>query len=247
MSAASGAAAPPAARWAAYLSTRLVELLLIAIGIGFTAGSGRAAVEARYLVAWDLLAVFYLVTGIVVLRRRRRAAPSAMTGGAGGAAPGGLGASRALRLLASPRFNFGFTLAASIVGMTSAFVVISHGSAAGAGRDIRLYGTLAIGCAWVLLHAGYARFYAGLYYRASAPARPGEGAGAGGGLEFPRCEHPGPDDFMYFSFTLGTSFAVSDVSVTSPSLRWHVMMHSVLSFFYNAIVLALAIAVLTGR
>lgn len=231
MSTAGGAAPRPAARWAAYLSTRLVELILIFIGIGFTIGSGTADIELRYLVAWDLLAISYLAVGGVALRRHRAedgqaTAPTAVRG---------------LRLLGTARFNFAFTLAASIVGMTSASVVISHGDAAGVGPDIKIFGTIAIGCAWLLLHAGYARFYCGLYYR------PGEGGVPDGGLDFPRQEYPGPDDFMYFAFTLGTSFAVSDVSVITPSLRWHVMVHSVLSFFYNAIVLALAISILTGR
>ena len=30
-------------------------------------------------------------------------------------------------------------------------------------------------------------------------------------------------------------------------MRWHVMVHSVLSFFYNAVVLAAAIGFLTGK
>jgi uncharacterized membrane protein len=231
MSAAGGATGQPAARWAAYLSTRLVELVLILIGVGFTVGSGTAAVELRYLVAWDVIALAYLTVGAVVLRRHR-----AEAGPASGPAE-----IRGLRLLGTTRFNFAFTLAASIVGMTSASVVISHGSAPAEGPDIRFFGSIAIGCAWILLHAGYARFYAGLYYRRGA------GGGPAGGLDFPRREFPGPDDFMYFAFTLGTSFAVSDVSVTSSALRWHVMVHSVLSFFYNAIVLALAISILTGR
>jgi uncharacterized membrane protein len=231
MSAAGGAAGQPAARWVAYLSTRLVELVLILIGVGFTVGSGTAAVELRYLVAWDVIALAYLAVGAVVLRRHRAeeglaTAPAEVPG---------------LRLLGTARFNFAFTLAASIVGMTSASVVISHGSAPAEGPDIRFFGSIAIGCAWILLHAGYARFYAGLYYRR------GEGGGVAGGLDFPRRESPGPDDFMYFAFALGTSFAVSDVSVTSSALRWHVMVHSVLSFFYNAIVLALAFSILTGR
>ena len=208
-----------------------MELFLIVIGIGFTVGSGTAAVELRYLVAWDLLALSYLAVGVVVLRRQRAEA-GPLTGPAG---------MRGLRLLGTARFNFAFTLAASIVGMTSASVVISEGDAPGVGADIRFFGTIAIGSAWILLHAGYARFYAGLYYRRD------QGGGVAGGLDFPGRESPGPDDFMYFAFALGTSFAVSDVTVTSSALRWHVMVHSVLSFFYNAVVLALAISILTGR
>jgi uncharacterized membrane protein len=33
----------------------------------------------------------------------------------------------------------------------------------------------------------------------------------------------------------------------NPAMRWHVMVHSVLSFFYNAVVLAAAIGFLTGK
>ncbi|HEY6594740.1 MAG TPA: DUF1345 domain-containing protein [Asanoa sp.] len=47
--------------------------------------------------------------------------------------------------------------------------------------------------------------------------------------------------------TIGVSFATSDVEVRSRVLRWHVMVHSVLGFFYNAVVLAVAIGVVTGR
>jgi uncharacterized membrane protein len=54
-------------------------------------------------------------------------------------------------------------------------------------------------------------------------------------------------DFLYFSFTLGTSFAASDVTVTSQAMRWHVMVHSILSFFYNTVVLAVAFGILTGK
>ena len=33
----------------------------------------------------------------------------------------------------------------------------------------------------------------------------------------------------------------------SRQLRWHVMVHSVVAFFYNAIVLAVAVGIITGR
>jgi uncharacterized membrane protein len=43
------------------------------------------------------------------------------------------------------------------------------------------------------------------------------------------------------------SFASSDVEVHGRALRWHVLVHSVISFFYNAVVLAVAVSVITGR
>lgn len=216
------------ARWAAYAGTRLLELALIVFGIGFTFVASDPDTKLGYLAIWDLLAFTYLSAGTVALRRKRRERNL----------PAGLAArTRAWsRLLLGPRFNFAFTLAASLAGLGSADAVITSGSDARIGSAVKFFGGTAIVFAWALLHAGYARFYAGLYYVTD-----------GGGLEFPRREQPGPVDFMYFSFTLGTSFAVSDVTVTAPGMRWHVMTHSILCFFYNAIVLAVAIGIVTGR
>jgi len=193
------------------------------------------------------VAGIYLLLGMVVLRRRRgvRAAPVRQADVTGW-----------LRPLCGPRFEFACILAASLAGLTSAGAVLFYADQAEAGA-LAIIGSLAMLFAWCLLHAGYARFYAGLYDE-EAPDPPPASAGAGGQgaeggrrtpppLDFPHSGHPTTVDFFYFSFTLGTSFAVSDVTVTTPSMRWHVMMHSVLSFFYNAVVLALAVGILTRR
>ena len=45
---------------------------------------------------------------------------------------------------------------------------------------------------------------------------------------------------MYFAITIGTTFATSDVNVVSRRLRWTVATDSVLAFFHNAIVMAIA-------
>jgi uncharacterized membrane protein len=216
------------ARWAAYAGARFLELALIVLGIGFTFVASRPGPKLGYLATWDLVALIYLSTGVLVLRRLRaeRNLPVELAAHAPAWS----------RMLRGPRFNFAFTLAASLTGLGSADAVITSGGDARIGSAIRFFGGMAIIFAWVLLHAGYARFYAGLYYLADK-----------GGLEFPHREQPGPVDFMYFSFTLGTSFAVSDVTVTAPAMRWHVMTHSILCFFYNAIVLAVAIGIVTGR
>jgi uncharacterized membrane protein len=174
------------------------------------------------------VAGIYLLLGMVVLRRRRgvRAAPIRQADVTGW-----------LRPLCGPRFEFACILAASLAGLTSAGAVLFYAGQDEAGA-LAIIGSLAMLFAWCLLHAGYARFYAGLYDEEAPDRRP---------LDFPHSGHPTTVDFFYFSFTLGTSFAVSDVTVTTPSMRWHVMMHSVLSFFYNAVVLALAVGILTRR
>src|SRR5262249_12612492 len=81
---------------------------------------------------------------------------------------------------------------------------------------------------WILLHTAFARLYARAFF-------------ASGGLRFPECELPELAEFVYFAFTIGTSFATSDVSVISSTMRRRVTAHSVLSFFFNAGVVAIAI------
>lgn len=85
---------------------------------------------------------------------------------------------------------------------------------------------------WAFLHVAFALQYATLYYR----------PGVSTGFDFPGGDgKPGIVDFAYFAFTVGTSFAASDVSVTSARIRKVVLAHSILAFFYNTAILALVI------
>jgi len=61
------------------------------------------------------------------------------------------------------------------------------------------------------------------------------------GLRFPDDDTPDYWDFLYFSFVIGMTFQVSDVCVTSKSLRRIVTAHGLLSFVFNVTLLALAI------
>ena len=85
--------------------------------------------------------------------------------------------------------------------------------------------------AWTLLHTSYALYYAHLYYGTQEP----------GGFEFPGDEEPDPLDFAYFAFTIGTSFAVSDVEITARRARRAALFHGILAFFYNTAILALVV------
>jgi uncharacterized membrane protein len=102
---------------------------------------------------------------------------------------------------------------------------------------IKVCGALAVIAAWMLLHLGYAGRYAYLFYRSKQPA----------GLEFPSTERPNYLDFAYFSFTLGTSFAVSDVQIRARPMRYTALTHTFLAFFYNAAVIGIAVSALTGK
>ena len=96
---------------------------------------------------------------------------------------------------------------------------------------------LTIVLSWLLIHTVFALFYAHEFHTEG----PGGAQGHGGGLEFPDDSTPDYLDFLYFSFVVGTTAQTSDVAVTSRAMRRVVMLHGILSFFFNTAVIALAV------
>ena len=98
--------------------------------------------------------------------------------------------------------------------------------------------------AWTFIHVQFALHYAGEYY-----ARPRHHHGAGahrGGLEFIGGVDPGWTDFLYQAFAIGCSCATSDVNTNTTAMRAAILVHSVVSFFFNTIILALTINIGAG-
>jgi uncharacterized membrane protein len=91
---------------------------------------------------------------------------------------------------------------------------------------------------WMLMHLVFAVFYAHEFHG----QRGGKTDASGGGLKFPGENAPDYLDFVYFSFGVGTTAQTSDVAVTSRAMRHVVMVHGVLSFFFNTAVIALAVS-----
>lgn len=60
-------------------------------------------------------------------------------------------------------------------------------------------------------------------------------------LTFPGTDAPDPWDFLYFAFTIGMTAQTSDVVVATGPMRRLVLGHAVLAFFYNTVILALAV------
>lgn len=88
--------------------------------------------------------------------------------------------------------------------------------------------------AWTFLQVMFGLHYAGVYFKRHKGV-------IHGGLAFPECAQPGWMEFFYHAFTVGCTFAASDVNVTSMRMRRLTVVQGVVSFFYNAIILALAI------
>ena len=75
---------------------------------------------------------------------------------------------------------------------------------------------------------------------------PNEKVGGGGGLLFPSLKTPDYIDFLYFSCVIGTSAQTADVNITGQSMRKVALVHSVLAFFFNTVLLALLVNVAAG-
>jgi uncharacterized membrane protein len=102
---------------------------------------------------------------------------------------------------------------------------------------------LTIVSSWLLTHTMFALHYAHLYYRDN---RESSEKVESKGLDFPQEKQPDYWDFLYFSFGIGMTCQVSDVQITSRSLRKLSLVHGVLTFFFNTIILALSINILAG-
>ena len=131
-----------------------------------------------------------------------------------------------------------FIVLISVVGMALAISLVPDLRDLGSmqGATLAFMAALGVISAWGVLHTSYALHYAYLYYRSEESP---------GGLDFPGEQSPDQLDFAYFAFTIGTSFAVSDVDVTDRAIRRAVLGHQILSFFYNTTILALAINLIT--
>jgi uncharacterized membrane protein len=132
------------------------------------------------------------------------------------------------------------TLLASLVGAWAAIELVLLRATDGsdsAGTDsasgFSVLGVWAMLLSWGLLHWGFAQGYRYLFYvRADRP------------LRFPGTVNPKMADFAYFAFGLGTSFAVSDVETLRTSIRWIVLWHTVVSFFFNGLIIVLALNII---
>jgi uncharacterized membrane protein len=93
--------------------------------------------------------------------------------------------------------------------------------------------TITIVLSWAFTHTIFALNYAHDFY--------GEHGGKKSGLNFPGKDAPDYWDFVYFSFVIGMTSQVSDVAVASRLIRRTVAAHGIVSFFFNAALLALTV------
>lgn len=197
-----------------------------ALAVALAAG-GAAALWLRpssaVLIGWDLgVAVYILLAGILM----SRATVASMRRRARLLDPGKWG------VLAGAVLASLVAMAAIAVELVSAKGSPHEGMAAGLAAATVLL-------SWSFLHVFFAQHYAHDYWL--------DGGSAGNRcLDFPGNDAPDYLEFLYFSFTVGMTAQVSDVTTHGAGIRRLVLMHGALSFLFNTAVLALGVNLAAG-
>ncbi|WFR84672.1 DUF1345 domain-containing protein [Arthrobacter sp. Y-9] len=177
---------------------------------------------------WCLLGSVYSVVILVRLSREARIIPPASQ-----AVPAAAEIAPAVRILTVVA-----TALASLIGLTAAAQVLLTPSSVD--EDMRVFsnvvGVWSMLLSWALMQWGFAQIYFQRHYGKTGPL-----------LRVPGTTTPRMVDFVYFAFTMGTTFAASDCEVLDSRGRWLVTWHSVLSFFFNGFIIVLALNTITGK
>jgi uncharacterized membrane protein len=185
----------------------------------------------RFISAWDVGASFALLLLFVGLRK---SPPEAMK-------------RNALRQDAGKWAVLFLSLLAAVAGL----VVIAAEmplvkNATGLEQGVRvIFVIYTIVLSWAFIHTVFALHYAHDYYTdvdLTYPAPSTESQR----LIFPGGDPPTYGDFLYFAFTVGMTFQVSDVQVADARLRRVVILHGATGFFYSTGILALTINLVAG-
>lgn len=132
-----------------------------------------------------------------------------------------------------------------VAACASVFVVpLELGTAKGLDRlhanEHVIFAIVTVLASWVLVHTVFTLRYAHLYYDTD------ENDKQQGGLNFP--DEPEPDylDFAYFSFVIGMTSQVSDVTISSSPIRRLALVHGLISFAFNVAIIGLSINTISG-
>jgi uncharacterized membrane protein len=125
------------------------------------------------------------------------------------------------------------TVSAALASVGAIFAELGAGAEASGGPQLTrvILAATTILLSWAFIHTIFALHYAHEFYDDDP-----------GGMTFPGHEGD-PDywDFLYFSLVIGMTSQVSDVAVTTKRIRRTVSAHGVISFVFNAALLALTV------
>lgn len=127
------------------------------------------------------------------------------------------------------------TLLAVAVAVVSLFQALNH-----TGETVwsLLIAFASVIFGWLTIHTMTALHYAHLYWR---PATVDGKRQHRGGMDFPATKEPCGYDFLYFAVVIGMTAQTSDVGVTTTAMRKVTLLHSIVSFFFNTVLVAAAV------
>lgn len=208
-----------------YLHGRLLLAVVLGGAVFVCSLTLPMRTPSRILVSWDIAIAGYLILTLQMMRKasvaRIRQRASVYDEGS-------------LIVLA-------VTTSAALASLIAVFAELGHarGPQHPYGISDAILGLGTIVLSWAFMHTIFALRYAHEYY--------GEGRDDRiGGLMFPGDEDPDYWDFIYYSLVIAMTAQVSDVQVESSAIRQQTTLHSIVSFFFNIAVLALAINVISN-
>lgn len=141
-----------------------------------------------------------------------------------------------------------FVVAACFVSLFAILFLLRDTEKTASWSELAIHFILSFSCivfSWTLVHTVFTLRYAHLYYRPIEGGRNAKNQQQRG-LDFPNDAEPDFLDFTYFSFVIGMTFQVSDVTISSRELRRLALVHALLSFAFNTLLVALTINVVSG-
>lgn len=141
---------------------------------------------------------------------------------------------------------FVVTFGTVVVAVSSLFVLINSGEDPHP-LDLTL-ALAAVPLGWLTVHMMAAIHYAHIYWQ---PDETAEGAKQAprkyvGGLDFPGDDEPGGYDFLYFSYVIGMTAQTSDTAITSTEMRKINLVHAIVSYVFNTVLVAAAVNVIVS-
>lgn len=178
--------------------------------------------STRILCAWDFGALAYIAMAAMVMRNSD---PAEMR--------------RRATMYDEPRLSFVIlTLFAVGASFLAIFLEFSAAKTNGSGPIVPVaLGAVTLALSWALTHVMFTLHYAHLHY--------GDGDAAGG-IQRPEKGDLNYTDLLYFSFLIGCATETSDFMSIKSGIRRFMILHSVVAYFFNVVIIALTISVISS-
>jgi uncharacterized membrane protein len=210
----------------AVIATAVAVVVPLAVGVATPAGDGVARDVVLALVGWNLFVVIYVVLTWRTFGSRDPQEFACRMRARRDLRP------RAMRRLTPGGDGPTFAVQSAAVAF-AVVLVLPHIRGIEVDDLLLVPITLSIlFSSWGLAVVSYALHYA--QHDADAP-----------GLEFPGTRANTFADYRYFAVAVATTFGATDVNITTPRMRRIVNAHTLLTFVYNSVIVALLASFLT--